>query len=362
MANDLLPLENRLRNLATTSAARFPNRNDNYWARYEALVSFLRTRYYPFINAGLACLSKSPGIYTDHGGDHFDEVVHYAGLLAEPAFDGGGEIIEPYDLFLLLMGIRLHDAGNLDGREQHERRVYAILKEAGSAVCGDDVEADLIARIAEAHGGKLDNDDKDTIGALPEQSAFGSVRCKPQFVAALVRFSDEICEHSNRASSQHIKNGTLPLQNTLFHLYAHSVKSAVPDRNQKAFNIRLVFDAVHLREQFPTPSNGSGSTIKRFLLDDALERLQKLDTERRYCNRFLDPILRTERIDVAIEIVKTESANGLSLRKNWRNWSFQIRDRGYPNDNNSWRKDHDEISGGNIAAMLNDEGGSGEPE
>jgi hypothetical protein len=353
MASTLLPLEIRLRDLATTAADKFPDRNGNYWERYAVLVDFLRTKIYPHINAGLACLSKSPGIYTDHGGQHFDEVVRYAGLLIEPSFEKSSiEAIAPYDLFLLLAGIRLHDAGNIDGREEHERRVYSILKEAGNAVCSDNSEADLIAKIAQAHGGKREDGDKDTIGALQEQSGFGAVACKPRAVAALVRFSDEICEHSFRASSYQIKAETLPPQNVLFHLYANSVKQAMPDRNQKAFRIRLDFDAVHLQKRYPVPQLGAKPPKSQFLFDNALERLQKLDTERRYCNQFLDTMLRTERVDVEISISKTETIGGKDYYRDWKYWSFLIKDIGYPAPSDAWRNGISGASGASIAKML----------
>jgi hypothetical protein len=352
----LLPLEIRLQRWAVERPDDFPIRTVNYWNRYAALLDHLRLKIYPYINAGLACLSRSPGIYTDHGKEHFDEVVRYAGLFIEPTFLGNSkEVITPYDLYLLLSAIRLHDAGNIDGRELHERQAYSLLKEAGSAICPDDSEAHLIANIAQAHGGITEKGDKDTIGNLPEKYGFGPTDCFPRKVAALVRFSDEVCEHHNRASSHHIEAGTLPLGNMLFHLYALGVKQAKPERENKAFCLRLEFKAEHLGSSYPTPKDTSLKPEKKYLLDDALDRIQKLDSERLYCNRFLSPELRTNYIDVDISIIRTTEVQGIPIRQTWKHKNFLVEESGYPNPNNNWRKKQKDITGVKVAARLTKE-------
>ncbi len=353
MSAQMSVLEKRLEHLAGSVPQKFPIQTANYWDRYRALLDFLRTAIYPHINAGLACLSKSPGIYTDHGPDHFDEVIRYAGFLLDPSFDSDGiEAIDPYDLFMLLSAIRLHDAGNIDGRENHEKRAFAILKEAGRAVCPDDDEASLIALIAEAHGGKTASGDKDTIGALNERYGMGAVKCRPQLVAAIVRFADEICEHSSRASNHHLAAGTLPLQNQLFHLYSHGVKQALVNREEKSFELRLIFDVANLRDRYPTPTHCLGHPQEKYVLDDAFDRIEKLDVERIYCNRFLPPQLRTERLKVQLDITRTRPAGGQSIIETWVSKSFTIQERGYPSPDRSWRLQVSGFGGSEIASQL----------
>lgn len=349
----LLPLEIRLQRWANERQNSFPSPHEKYWDRYSALVSYLRSKVYPHINAGLACLSKSPGIYTDHGEHHFDEVVRYAGCLIEPTFGKGDDgVIEPYDLYLLLSAIRLHDAGNIDGREEHERRVYSLLKEAGAAVCPDDYEARLIAEIAQSHGGKTDSGDLDTIGSLSESGGFGPIGCNLKEVAALVRFSDEVCEHHTRASIHHIQAGTLPPANKLFHLYANGVKQARLVRDRKTFVLHLEFDAEHLVDRYPTPRHTSENPEEKYLLEDALDRIQKLDTERIYCNRFISPALRTDRIEVGINITRSSVVHGQTIRKIWKSKEFVIEERGYPTPNTEWRTKLAEFAGSTIASDL----------
>ncbi len=112
MTYNLLPLEKKLESFATSMQHKFADQHVNYFRRYTTLLDNLRRHIYPHINAGLSSLSKSPGLYTDHGERHFDEVVRYAGLILE-----GVEDLEPFELYVLLCAIRIHDAGNVDGRE-----------------------------------------------------------------------------------------------------------------------------------------------------------------------------------------------------------------------------------------------------
>lgn len=353
----ILPLEEILQDLATSRPNDFPMRNVNYWDRYSSLLNHLRSQIYPHINAGLACLSKSPGIYTDHGGDHFDEVVRYAGCLVPLSlFKEKEGPINPYELYLLLAAIRLHDAGNIDGRENHERRAYQLLMEAGAAICPDTSEARLIADIAQAHGGRTDSDDKDTIGNLPAISGYASTRCKPREVAALVRFSDEICEHRSRASFHHIHAGTLPPENALFHLYANGVKRAEVASDSKTFHLGLEFDKENLIHQYKSHKIGPKKPKDKYLLDDALDRVEKLNAERLYCNQYLSPIFRIDRVHIQITLTNSDPTEKYPFPKIWRSHEFTIGERGYPSQDNSWRvRDAANITGKTIAAEFTKE-------
>jgi hypothetical protein len=350
VANTWLPLEKRLEELGKTVPGLFAHPQQDYWAKYQALVSYLRTSVYPNIDAGLACLSKSPGLFTNHGPDHFDEVVRYAGLIVDPEIICNDEsALRPYELFVMLAAIRLHDAGNMFGRETHERKAAVVLKSAGNAVCADNFEVNLISKIAEAHGGTSDKGDKDTIGALPEVDKYGSAKIRPRLIAALVRFADEICEHSNRASNLHLATHTMPADNRLFHLYAHGVKASSPDRDRKALAIKIVFETSDLKEQYPTPGNPPKT---KFLIDDAMDRVAKLDRERRYCNRFLDQVFRTDLIELEVDIVQPYTVMNQALQRLWDSQTIVIRDVGYPSDGDPWGGKGPIFIGSDVARRL----------
>lgn len=350
MNENWLPLEKKLEEFANSKKDAFANQHVDYWERYKALLSSLRLHIYPNINAGLSCLSKSPGFYTDHGARHFDEVVRYAGLLIEDTFGPPNSTLNPYELYLLLCAIRVHDAGNIDGREDHDKRAFAILKEYGGDIQKDATEHRLIADIAQAHGGRtIADNDKDTIGALLDNTFVSCVDVRPRLVAAIVRFADEICEHSNRASTHHINQGNLPEESKLFQLYAKSIAGAKPDRKNKSFKLLFNFDVALFANTYPTPKDDEGKQQKKYLIDDALDRINKLNHERVYCNRFLLPQLQTDQLEIEMEFTKTVLVNGTAFPKICERRNLTIRDKGYPSVPTDWKDTQPDMSGANFA-------------
>lgn len=354
MTTSLLPLEERLNALFEADPNQFPIRTTDYWARYTGLLGGLREQIYPNVNAGLACLSKSPGMYTDHGGTHFDEVVRYAGLLL--GLPAQTLSLRPYEVYLLLCAIRLHDAGNIDGREQHEKRVAKILEEVGGTIRLDTPESDLISRIAQAHGGKTFRGDKDTISELPDETPLGPILCRPRQVAALVRFADEVCEHRARASGHHVRAGTLPDENKLFHYYALSIVGAVPDRRMQTLKLHFDIDIQYTKEKYSTPPDEGGARKEKFLIDEILDRIVKLDTERVYCNQFLDPNLRTNQLEVTIRLIGNRVIQGALITGTLENFEFKVPPQtGYPAAVIDWKDRQSGLTGESIAVRAKGE-------
>lgn len=356
MSVDLQPLERHVKTLLQSKPEKLPVRTVQYWDRYAHLVSSLREHVYPHINAGLACLSKSPGIYTDHGESHFDEVVRYAGLLLNNPVNDKPHGLTPYEFYLLLCAIRLHDAGNIDGREQHEKRVSSILARYGGSIALDTPEADLISKIAEAHGGVSMSGDKDTIITLPDNAVVGATICRPRHVAALVRFADEICEHRARSASHHISAGTLPDENKLYHYYATSIAGAVPDRSAKTFRLSLQIKTEYLIEQYITPKKSDGTQDQLYLIDEVLNRLIKLDRERSYCNQFLDPEQQTRQIEIEIRLLKSLLVGGVQANVEVQKFELKIPTlQGYPDASNGWQSSYPELAGDKLAVRATKE-------
>lgn len=346
-------LERHLMKAAESNREEFPVQGTDYWKRYDALLQNLRRHVYPNVNAGLACLSKSPGFYTDHGESHFDEVVKYAGLLIRKTLEGPKPALNGYEIYLLLCAIRLHDAGNITGREDHNNKVIALIMQYGGDITRDSAEAQLISEIAAAHGGRTFDNSKDTIGALQEDAVINATAVRPRLLAALVRFADEICEHSSRAASHLIETGALPEQSKLFHYYAKSICGAFPDRDNKSFRLRLNFDISWLVDKFPTPPNEDGETQQKYLFDDALDRICKLNHERVYCNRFLLPQMQTDQIFVEISFTKfvKVAAAPVPIPQSCDAIKFVIQDKGYPNVPDTWRTETPDLNGAHFAAL-----------
>lgn len=351
---DLLPLEAYAQRIFSQHKDRMPDRNADYWARYTSLVSALRSSVYPHINAGLACLSKSPGIYTDHGGLHFDEVVRYAGQILGIADTSAASVevgLAPYEVYLLLCAIRIHDAGNIDGREEHEKRAIAMVYQYGGNIASDSAEAQLIGLIAEAHGGTTPAGSKDTIATLPiDDTPMAAATCRPRQVAALVRFADEICEHRHRAANHHLNSGTLPAENTLFHLYAHSVTGAAC-KPAGCFKLKLDIKTKYLVEKYPHPVESEG----KYLIDEVFDRILKLDRERRYCNQFLDPRLQTNELEVRISLQEEKAQYGINIfalsEVDFVEFRIPSKD-GYPAAQDSWRTEMPKWQGQALADSV----------
>lgn len=344
----LLALEKYFQGVASSDTEPFPG-PDNYWQHYHSMLEVLREQVYKHVNLGLAVHSGSiAGIYTDHSGDHFDEVVKYAGKLTGVDEGNGSFPLKPYEVFLLLMGIRLHDVGNLYGREDHEKRAIDVYKSVTASAGRDRFEAQVISEIAQVHGGRTPGGDKDTISQLKEVDHLGSSHSfRPRLIAALVRFADEVCEHRGRVQQHMIDSQIIPEQNLLFHLYASAIKSSVIVRREKAIKLDYILYKKYLLKPYTYSQNK-----KKYLLDETLDRLAKLNMERIYCNQFLVPELQTDRVQATITIVDGEDGETILEEK-----KIDIRPRGYPTEDNRWRSQISDFSGKAIQKRLNKRGG-----
>ena len=329
----MLPLEEQLKHQAASNNNEFPIPADDYWKKYESLCSFLTSKIYPNINAGLACLSKSPGIYTDHGKDHFDEVIRYAGKMLE----NEQNVLAPYELYLLLCAIRIHDAGNIEGRDEHERKAFSILCKSGEPHSTDNLETRLISEIADAHGGVNNDGNKDKISILKKKDSMGLINFRPQLLASILRFADEICEHRARSNDYLIRENKIPEENKLFQYYAHSIKSSIPIPEEGRIELKLILNIEHLTEKFETlEKDDDGNVITKYLIDDVIDRIKKMDVERRYCNRFLLPDLRYEEISVKIEIQSITAIDNIQVPRSIKTWEFSTHESGYPKNEHEW--------------------------
>jgi hypothetical protein len=267
-------------------------------------VQHLRSNIYKDVDAGLAANTPEHGLYTAHNAEHFDEVVLYAGELLGVK-DGSEDIkLSPYELYVLLVAIRVHDAGNIHGRQEHEKKCFSVLRNCGAAAGDDDAEKKIIGNIAQAHGGKSPSGDKDTIGALEQVSGISRHRIRPRLIAAIVRFADEICESRGRASNYLLSHGSLPKHSELFHRYAASITESSITLEDRRISLRYT---VKLSDAIKAWGCAvSGDKTESFLIDEILERLEKMDRERKYCHRYSKELYTIDEIRASIDVVTNE--------------------------------------------------------
>lgn len=324
---DSLPLEKVFYREAT-KRAKFPRMTLDYADQYRGLLNHLRTEVYPLVDAGLAANSDGEGFYTAHNGEHFDEVVRYAGeLLGVETGDEEVDKLEPYELYILLVAIRIHDAGNVHGREDHEKKCFSVLRNCGAASGNDDAEKKVIASIAQAHGGRTMAGNKDTIGELQEREPLGKCFIRPRLLASIVRFADEICESRNRAANYLLAHGTMPKHSVLFHKYAASITASVVEHEENRLTLSYKVTLEDISQ--PWGCAKTGEKTESYLIDEILERLEKMDRERRYCNRFSRQVYTIDSIRARIDVMKTihgipETIESIGVP--------ELYDSGYPDD------------------------------
>ncbi len=353
---DLLSLE-KLFEKCCAHGECFPNNNTDYFERYKETLRALREKIYPQINLGLALNSEEVGVYTDHGPEHFDEVVKYAGLILGLLSEGTyGDVIDaedvakgnwklaPYEIYLLLLAIRFHDTGNIYGRDGHEKKILRVMSDIANAGLEDAVERRIIVKIAQAHGGLTSGGSKDTISEMEINTEHGSVsRIRLRKIAALVRIADEICENRNRAKPPVLVKS----RNEIYHKYAESIYTNSLDNNE--LNLKFSILKKDAERKWGKGEDSSGEPIETYLTDEILLRLEKMELERRYCARFISQDIAISKIVVCINIydVADEEYKDLFDEK------IVLEDVGYPKEELKLSEKYKSFSGEEIVKLIN---------
>lgn len=281
----------------------FPESNVDYVARYTTLKQWLVENCYPLI--GAATSLEDGGLYTDHGPKHFDQVIRYAGKLLGLNDEDGQMGLRCYEVYLLMTGVLLHDAGNVFGRAGHEKKAFEILKDIGAAVTTCNIEKKHIANIAEVHGGRTKYGDKDTIGERfnSHETDYLNASFRPRLISAIVRFADEICENKTRAATYVLHKNVIPKCSEVFHYYAESITASKVDIPGRM--VKITFDVPVEYTQKKVGKND----CEIYLIDEIFERIEKMHCERLYCSRFFHGIVNIDSIRATINIKDDEYEN-----------------------------------------------------
>jgi hypothetical protein len=219
-------------------------------------------------------------------------------------------------MYLLLTAIHFHDVGNIFGRKSHEKRCGDILELLGAQAGPDMPEKRVIIQIAAAHGGLADGD-KDTIGKLaPAYEYILGKRIRPQLLAAVLRFADELADDRTRADRFLLEMGKIPKESEVFHLYSQALESVVVEED----SIYLGYELRRKDGLKRYPRQGS----RVYLLDEIVERTLKMHRERIYCMRFLPIELKLGTIRVKITVGSNDFLHVL------HEYFYRLEERGYP--------------------------------
>ncbi|EHH1226311.1 hypothetical protein J7G27_002583 [Vibrio vulnificus] len=353
-SDELQPLEEWLKIKALETTC-FPSGKNDYFDRYWQIKSYLAQHVYPYIAAGTS--AEDGGVYTDHSLDHFNSVIRYAGELLgleKESVSAESKInLKPYEVFITLVSILLHDAGNINGRRGHETQALKIFTGMGDALCPDQFEAAPIAKIARAHGGKVrvgEKESKDTIESLrlKDKDSYHGITFRPKLIAALVRFADEICEDRSRAARFLLNNENLPTKSEVFHKYASSISSVDVDLADRSIKIKFEMFKEDVIRTFGKDNGSNHDNV--FLIDEINERLEKMFCELHYCKKYMYELSHIHRIKVNIEIYD-EDFEPLDECK-----AFVLEDLGYPNSSYSFEESHPDWCGSKICEKLSNNG------
>jgi hypothetical protein len=324
MPETLLPLEQWLKKRAKGEA--FPDSKINYFDRYNSI----KTTLMPILEQVNSSLAQEGGIHTDHGPNHVDQVIRWVGKLLQCEDKNSNLVVKPYEVYVLLVAILAHDAGNVTGRQNHEQRAFEILRSKCDSIVPDTIELKAISEIAKAHGGKYFGS-KDTIHALKDTDAFDDASFRPRLLAGLVRLADEICENRKRAVSDETPVGQ---RNIIFHKYAKSIYNTSIDRKSKLIRIEYHLFVSQLPSKFP---NSLGKRV--FLVDEIFARLEKMYLELAYCSKFVWEVVRLDGVQGKITIMNDENYDAITEQR------VELVNIGYPENEKQLFKQHREWTG-----------------
>jgi hypothetical protein len=272
------------------SYTEFPH-NDNYFTKYKATSEELHKWVHNEVVSGAN--SNDHSFLTNHGSDHINTLILRATQFLE---DNKSITLTKFEVYVLLMAIHFHDVGNILGRDGHELNAKEIMKLVGSGIAGqDELVLDYIYDIAKAHKGNQ-------IELLPAREFVYEKLIRPQLLAAILKFADELAENFTRASSINTVLKNIPEESLLFHKYASSINSIVPDPNLREVQIIFNISEDDLCKKFKKDG------VDVYLVDEIYLRTLKTYSERVYCMKFMRPHINFDTIKVRIDIKKKDGS------------------------------------------------------
>lgn len=287
--------------------------------RYEQLKSHLGEKHESVEIGALLSSIRDSGSYdslvylNQHGKGHVEVVIRHAwGLInrINPLHKLSG-----FEIFLLLCAIQIHDIGNINGRKSHTTSFKnEFLNIAQACNLTEPGLKELIFQIACVHGGMI-NEQKDTVAQLRNKTELCTCIVRPQLIASILRFADELADDYTRAKE--IKN--MPAESQICHAYSKALHTVDISTDEGGGFIVLGFFLE--KEEAEKEYNINEKTIT--LLEEILNRTEKMERERRYCHRFFIPFLLITKIKVVIDI---KFPNEFSSRA----FEYTLQESGYP--------------------------------
>lgn len=265
----------------------------------------------------------------DHGPRHIATVIERASDL----LNHNGIKLNAREVYLLLNSIQIHDIGNFYGRTGHEKKILEVLKHDVRLAGFDDVERKYIIQVAQVHGGsvktKSGSESNNTIISLKQgESKLGQYSIDLRFLAAILRFADEIADDKDRADSELLRDRKLPKGSEVFHAYSFCIDPVVVNHETQTIEIHMKVPLEFVKRKL-----GKGNK-EVWLLDEIYERALKMHHERIYCSKFWRQRLSIEKIWYQIEFYRFPKENEYLSLEDFDvpdDITFILEDNHYPN-------------------------------
>ncbi len=248
------------------------------YARYISARGFLLTDILPWI------ASKEPNL-SDHGSTHIKNVLDNAFQLI-----GNTEAINPIEHYILCQSILFHDVGNLFGRKKHNLKIAKIYEAQFNKLWINRLEMGHVIKIGRSHSGISGLDgSNDTLKDLND-AFFESHSVRLQYLAAVLRFADELAEGPQRTSTFLIENNMIARSSKIYHKYAQCTNVYIDRGGSRiALSYQIPLDDYNFNLK-------SGANNFTKFMKCVYARIHKLDGERRYCKHYssgLEPFKKT---------------------------------------------------------------------
>lgn len=246
---------------------------------------------------------------TDHGPRHIRHVLeNIQELLGDSIgvwhketkiLDKGS--LNGMELYILGLSALFHDVGNIFQRNEHQKQIESIYAFARPSPGGNQYSEEkmIILDICKAHCGDGLDGSKNTLAFVTELSKLDRTEIRPEQLAPILRFADELAEGEQRTSHFMIQQHKYSKKSLQFHRYAFSSHVDI-DRAHGRIRLRYHID---LRlscepDRKETPDPGSVIPIRSLakFLDFIYHRIEKLNQERQYAKHYcslLEPFRET---------------------------------------------------------------------
>ena len=266
------------------SLSCFPH-GENYFSKYKQISQQLFKWVHPEVGVGAA--SSGSQMLTNHGSDHIKTLFARVTQFID---ENDYCTLNPFEIYVLLMAIHVHDVGNILGRERHEFNSQKIIEMLGDGVVGQDYWIwEYVYDIAKAHKGYQ-------IEMLPEKEHLHEIPFRPQILAAMLKFADELAENFSRASNVNIKLENVRPENLLYHMLASTINTILPV--PKGREVKMIFN---IREDQLKVKYKKGEE-EIYLVDEIYLRTLKTHSEKIYCSKFMRPTINFDVIKVTLNI------------------------------------------------------------